>query len=94
MSLSNKRFRVYSSRDVTGVELAGALKNVIAIGAGILEGKGLGINAVSALVVRAMLEMQEFVELYQADPKTIFGLAGMGDMVIFYILMLLNVYEL
>ncbi len=76
------RFRVYSSVDLVGVELAGALKNVIAIAAGILEGLGLGNNPRAALVTRGLAEMTRLGVTLGADPLTFAGLAGMGDLIL------------
>jgi glycerol-3-phosphate dehydrogenase (NAD(P)+) len=75
-------FRVYSGRDVVGVELAGALKNVIAIAAGILEGLGLGHNPRAALITRGLAEITRLGVAMGADPSTFAGLAGMGDLVL------------
>jgi glycerol-3-phosphate dehydrogenase (NAD(P)+) len=76
------RFRVYSNRDMVGVELAGALKNVVAIAAGILEGLGLGNNPRAALVTRGLAEMTRLGVAMGADPLTFAGLAGMGDLIL------------
>lgn len=76
------RFRVYSSRDVVGAELGGALKNVIAIAAGILEGLGLGNNPRAALITRGLAEMTRLGVAMGADPLTFAGLAGMGDLIL------------
>ncbi|HEU4648119.1 MAG TPA: NAD(P)H-dependent glycerol-3-phosphate dehydrogenase [Gemmatimonadales bacterium] len=75
-------FRVYSHHDVVGVELAGALKNVIAISAGILEGLGLGDNPRAALLTRGLAEMSRLGLALGADPLTFAGLAGMGDLIL------------
>jgi glycerol-3-phosphate dehydrogenase (NAD(P)+) len=75
-------FRVYSGRDVVGVELAGALKNVIAIAAGILEGLGLGHNPRAALITRGLAEITRLGVAMGSDPSTFAGLAGMGDLVL------------
>jgi glycerol-3-phosphate dehydrogenase (NAD(P)+) len=75
-------FRVYSGSDVVGVELAGALKNVIAIAAGILEGLGLGHNPRAALITRGLAEITRLGVAMGADPLTFAGLAGMGDLVL------------
>lgn len=75
-------FRVYTSSDVLGVELGGALKNVIAIAAGILEGMGLGHNPRAALITRGLAEMTRLGETLGADPATFAGLAGMGDLIL------------
>lgn len=76
------RFRVYSHTDVIGVELAGSLKNVIAIAAGILEGLGLGNNPRAALITRGLAEMTRLGVAMGADPLTFAGLAGMGDLIL------------
>lgn len=76
------RFRVYSHHDVTGVELGGALKNVIAIAAGMLEGLGLGHNPRAALITRGLAEMTRLGVRMGADPLTFAGLAGMGDLIL------------
>jgi glycerol-3-phosphate dehydrogenase (NAD(P)+) len=75
-------FRVYSHADVLGVELAAALKNVIAIAAGILEGLGLGHNARAALLTRGLAEISRLGVAMGADPLTFAGLAGMGDLIL------------
>jgi len=75
-------FRVYSGRDVVGVELGGALKNVIAIAAGILEGLGLGHNPRAALITRGLAEITRLGVAMGADPLTFAGLAGLGDLVL------------
>jgi glycerol-3-phosphate dehydrogenase (NAD(P)+) len=76
------RFRVYSHDDVVGVELAGALKNVIAIAAGILEGLGLGHNPRAALITRGLAEITRLGVALGARPPTFAGLAGMGDLIL------------
>jgi glycerol-3-phosphate dehydrogenase (NAD(P)+) len=76
------KFRVYSHTDVVGVELAGALKNVIAIAAGILEGLGLGNNPRAALITRGLAEITRLGLAMGADPLTFAGLAGMGDLIL------------
>jgi glycerol-3-phosphate dehydrogenase (NAD(P)+) len=78
---STDRFRVYTSRDPLGVELAGALKNIIGIAAGISDGLGLGDNAKSALMTRGLVEMTRFGVALGARPETFIGLAGLGDLV-------------
>jgi glycerol-3-phosphate dehydrogenase (NAD(P)+) len=75
-------FRVYSHHDVLGVELAGAMKNVMAIAAGILEGLGLGHNPRAALITRGLAEMSRLGVGLGADLRTFAGLAGMGDLVL------------
>jgi glycerol-3-phosphate dehydrogenase len=76
--LTNIFFRVYTQNDVIGVEIAGALKNVVAIGAGIVEGAGYGYNSMAALITRGTREMQRFALKYGAQPGTMSGLSGIG----------------
>jgi glycerol-3-phosphate dehydrogenase (NAD(P)+) len=78
---SSDRFRVYTSLDVVGVELAGALKNIVGIAAGICDGLGFGDNAKSALLTRGLVEMARFGVALGADHETFFGLAGLGDLI-------------
>lgn len=78
---STDRFRVYTNRDLIGVELAGALKNVVAIAGGISDGLGFGDNAKSALITRALVEMTRFGVLAGAEASTFSGLAGLGDLI-------------
>jgi glycerol-3-phosphate dehydrogenase (NAD(P)+) len=75
------RFRIYTSKDLVGVELAGALKNVMGVAAGICDGLGFGDNAKSALLTRGLVEMQRFGVAHGADPATFGGLAGLGDLI-------------
>jgi glycerol-3-phosphate dehydrogenase (NAD(P)+) len=75
-------FRVYTSDDVTGVELGGAVKNVIAIAAGMLDGLGLGLNTRAALITRGMTEVRRLGLHLGANPRTFSGLAGFGDLVL------------
>jgi glycerol-3-phosphate dehydrogenase (NAD(P)+) len=75
------RFRVYTNLDLIGVELAAALKNVIAIAAGISDGLGYGDNAKSALMTRGLVEMTRFGTRFGAEAATFTGLAGMGDLI-------------
>jgi glycerol-3-phosphate dehydrogenase (NAD(P)+) len=77
---SAKHFRLYTSRDVVGVELGGALKNVIAIAAGIIDGLGLGANTKSALLTRGLVEMARLGVTMGADRGTFSGLSGLGDL--------------
>jgi len=79
---STNYFRVYSHTDVVGVELAGALKNVIALAAGILEGLGLGFNPRAALITRGLAEITRLGVALGAQPMTFAGLAGMGDLIL------------
>jgi glycerol-3-phosphate dehydrogenase (NAD(P)+) len=77
---TTEQFRVYTSHDVIGVETAGALKNVVAIAAGISDGLGFGDNAKSALLTRGLVEMARFGVALGAEPATYYGLAGLGDL--------------
>jgi len=74
-------FRVYSSDDIKGVELAGSLKNVIAIGAGIADGAGFGENTKAAIMTRATAEIARLGKLMGARPETFAGLSGIGDLI-------------
>jgi glycerol-3-phosphate dehydrogenase (NAD(P)+) len=76
-----KFFRVYTSDDPKGVQLGGALKNIIAIASGICDGLGLGANAKSALMTRGIVEMRRFGVLMGAKPETFNGLSGIGDLI-------------
>jgi glycerol-3-phosphate dehydrogenase (NAD(P)+) len=76
------RFRVYTSDDVPGVELGGALKNVMAIAAGVADGMGLGHNSRAALITRGLAEITRLAVRKAANPLTLAGLAGMGDLVL------------
>jgi glycerol-3-phosphate dehydrogenase (NAD(P)+) len=80
--LSNAYFRVYTNRDVIGVELAGSLKNVVAIAAGALEGMGFGYNTMAALLTRGLAEMARLGVAMGGSLNTFSGLAGMGDLVL------------
>lgn len=75
-------FRVYTNRDLVGVELGGAIKNVIALAAGISDGLGFGHNTRAALITRGLAEMSRLGQALGADPATFAGLAGMGDLVL------------
>jgi len=75
------RFRVYANVDLIGVEIAGAVKNVIAIAAGICDGLGFGDNAKSALMTRGIVEMSRFGTYFGAEDATFAGLAGIGDLI-------------
>lgn len=81
-SLMNETFRVYTSPDLLGVELGGALKNVLALAGGICVGLGLGDNALCALITRGLAEMTRFGSALGAQPKTFYGLSGIGDLVV------------
>ncbi len=80
-TFSSQWFRVYTNTDVLGVELAGAMKNVIAIAAGIVDGLKAGDNAKAALLTRGLVEIQRLGIAMGARPETFAGLAGMGDLV-------------
>ena len=75
-------FRVYTSEDVTGVELGGSVKNVIAIASGVVDGLGLGLNARAALITRGMTEIRRLGVKLNANPRTFTGLAGYGDLIL------------
>jgi glycerol-3-phosphate dehydrogenase (NAD(P)+) len=78
----NRYFRVYTNPDVVGVELGGALKNVIALAAGMSSGLGFGHNTLAALITRGLAEMARLGQAVGARPTTFAGLAGMGDLVV------------
>ena len=79
--LTPDRFRAYANSDLVGVELAGALKNVIAIAAGISDGLGYGDNAKAALMSRGIVEIMRFGAEFGAETSTFWGLAGIGDLI-------------
>jgi glycerol-3-phosphate dehydrogenase (NAD(P)+) len=79
--LSDDRFRVYTNLDLIGVEIAGALKNILGIAAGICDGLGLGDNAKSALLTRGLVEIARFGVGQGGSHHTFFGLAGLGDVI-------------
>jgi glycerol-3-phosphate dehydrogenase (NAD(P)+) len=79
---SDLTFRIYTNTDVVGVELGGALKNIIAIAAGISDGLGLGHNSAAALMTRGLAEMTRLVVACGGRAETMAGLAGMGDLVL------------
>jgi glycerol-3-phosphate dehydrogenase (NAD(P)+) len=81
-ALSTRSFRAYTSDDVVGVELAGAVKNVIAIAAGILDGLGHGHNTVAALITRGLAELTRLAVALGGRADTLAGLAGLGDLVL------------
>ncbi|HEY8182142.1 MAG TPA: NAD(P)H-dependent glycerol-3-phosphate dehydrogenase [Thermoanaerobaculia bacterium] len=81
-ALSSPTFRLYHAADVAGVELAGSLKNVIAIAAGVVEGLGLGFNTNAALITRGLYEISKLGTALGGRPETFSGLAGMGDLVL------------
>ncbi|MCO1335545.1 NAD(P)H-dependent glycerol-3-phosphate dehydrogenase [Microbulbifer sp. OS29] len=81
-ALHSETFRVYSSNDVFGVELAGALKNIYAIVTGMAAAMDRGQNTISLLITRSLAEMMRFAEAMGADPMTFIGLAGVGDLIL------------
>ena len=78
---NTERFRVYTNLDLIGVELAGALKNVIGIAAGICDGLGFGDNTKAALLTRGLTEIARFAVALGGNAQTFWGLAGMGDLI-------------
>jgi glycerol-3-phosphate dehydrogenase (NAD(P)+) len=80
--LSDPRFRLYTNDDMVGVELGGALKNVIAIAAGVCDGLGLGHNSVAALITRGLAEITRLAVACGGQRETMSGLAGLGDLVL------------
>lgn len=81
-AFSGPTFRVYTSTDPTGIEVGGSIKNVVAIGAGVLHGLGLGHNALAALITRGLAEMTRLAVAMGGKPQTLAGLAGLGDLVL------------
>jgi glycerol-3-phosphate dehydrogenase (NAD(P)+) len=81
-ALGSPTFRLYHSTDVRGVEIAGAAKNVLAIAAGVVAGRGLGASAAAALVTRGFAELVRFGKAFGARPATLTGLAGLGDLIL------------
>lgn len=81
-ALATQTFRIYSSDDVTGAQLGGAVKNVLAIACGIVTGRGMGDNARAALITRGLAEMARFAAARGARPETLTGLSGLGDLVL------------
>jgi glycerol-3-phosphate dehydrogenase (NAD(P)+) len=81
-AFSSPTFRLYTNLDPIGVELGAALKNIIAIGAGVCQGLGLGGNIMAALVTRGLVEIRRLVVALGGQPATLFGLAGLGDLVL------------
>jgi len=80
--MSSNTFRIYASQDMVGVELGGALKNPLAVGAGMIEGLGFGINTMSAYVSRSCAELTSLCVAMGGRPETIAGLAGIGDLML------------
>ena len=81
-ALSNEKFRLYWTDDLTGVEIGGALKNVLAIAAGMVVGRGLGENAKAALITRGLAELMRLGGTLGARRETLMGLAGLGDLML------------
>jgi len=81
-AFSGPNLRLYTSHDIIGVELGGALKNVIAIAAGVVQGLGLGNNTIAALITRGLAEITRLSLAMGAKPPTLAGLAGLGDLVL------------
>jgi len=81
-ALAQPTFRIYLSDDVAGAEIGGAVKNVLAIACGVVEGRGLGQNARAALIARGFAEMTRFGVAMGANPETLAGLSGLGDLVL------------
>jgi glycerol-3-phosphate dehydrogenase (NAD(P)+) len=81
-ALGSSAFRPYHSTDVRGVEIGGAAKNVLAIAAGIVAGRGLGASAAAALVTRGFAELFRFGKAFGARPETLTGLSGLGDLIL------------
>jgi glycerol-3-phosphate dehydrogenase (NAD(P)+) len=79
---SGPTFRLYTSTDAVGVEVGGSIKNVVAIGSGVLHGMGLGHNATAALITRGLAEMTRLAVAMGGKPLTLAGLAGLGDLVL------------
>ena len=79
---SDAQFRIYTNKDVVGVELGGALKNIIAIAAGVCDGLGLGHNSIAALITRGLAEITRLVVACGGRQETMAGLAGLGDLVL------------
>lgn len=79
---SGPLFRVYTSNDPVGVEIGGAVKNVLAIAVGCSDGLGFGDNTRAALITRGLVEMKRFVLAYGGQPETLSGLAGIGDLIV------------
>jgi glycerol-3-phosphate dehydrogenase (NAD(P)+) len=81
-AIARPEFRIYLSDDVAGAEIGGAVKNVLAIACGVVEGRGLGQNARAALIARGFAEMTRFGVAIGARPETLAGLSGLGDLVL------------
>lgn len=82
LRFSTERFRCYSTTDLIGVEIGGALKNVFAIAAGAVTGAGLGASAQAAMVTRGFVELRRIGQAFGAEPETLMGLSGLGDLLL------------
>ncbi|MBK3331886.1 NAD(P)-dependent glycerol-3-phosphate dehydrogenase [Persephonella atlantica] len=82
MALNTQSFRLYLNEDITGVQIGGAVKNVIAIATGASDGLGLGNNARAGLITRGLYEMTKVAKIFGGKPQTLYGLSGMGDLVL------------
>lgn len=80
--LGTSRFRIYTSNEVTGIELGGALKNIFAIAAGVVDGLGIGDNAKAALITRSLAELVRFGTAMGGNAHTFYGLSGAGDLMV------------
>src|SRR5919204_2326661 len=80
--LGSREFRLYTNRDVIGVEIGGALKNVVALATGLADGLGLGENSRAGLITRGLAEITRLAVALGASPITLAGLAGLGDLVL------------
>ena len=78
----SSHFRVYTNPDVAGVEMGGSLKNIVAIAGGIAQGLGYGDNTKAAIITRGLHEMIKMASKLGADPRTLYGLSGLGDLVV------------
>ncbi len=78
----SESFRVYSSKDITGVEFSGVIKNVLAIASGVIEGMGMGTNSRAALITRGLVEMRRLVVALGGEQETVIGLSGLGDLLL------------
>ncbi len=81
-AFSNNRLRLYTSSDIVGVELGGAIKNPLAIAAGMIAGLKLGHNSLAGMITRGLAEMGRLVQAKKGQPATVYGLAGIGDLVL------------
>ncbi|NPA13057.1 MAG: NAD(P)-dependent glycerol-3-phosphate dehydrogenase [Aquificae bacterium] len=81
-SLNTENFRMYLNRDIIGVQIGGAVKNVIAVATGVSDGLSLGNNARAGLITRGLFEMRKVASVLGGEPETLYGLSGMGDLVL------------